>query len=227
MSKQKLSAYILLDRSGSMSGPKWESAIGSINEYVETLKKEKIAAEVTVAAFDSFYEYTEKPAPQLYNNVLGRGSYVHASNFSKNINTFDIIRNKQSLKSYKSISHNELSPRGSTPLYDSTAKLLNIAEENNNEKTVIIIMTDGEENASTIYNIQSIKDRINTCKYRGWEVIFLGAEFNANKQAMDYGLGLDKVYNSSIGQMSNTMRSYATASATYMKTGAAIDTTKM
>jgi len=37
----KLSAYILLDRSSSMAGARWENAIGSINQYVKSLKEER------------------------------------------------------------------------------------------------------------------------------------------------------------------------------------------
>lgn len=219
----KLSAYILLDRSGSMGGAKWETAIGSINNYVATLKKEKVNAEITIAAFDSFM--TQSPVENISKGMWTNTIQVPSRTATET--HFELLRDKKSIKSFKKIEMDELHPRGGTPLYDSTAKMLNLADENNNEKTVILIMTDGEENTSTIYNITSIKDRIATCTHRGWEVIFLGAEFNATNQAFSYGLGADKVMNSSLGGMNNNMRMYASASATYAKTGAAIDTTKM
>lgn len=225
----KLSAYILLDRSGSMQGSKWESAIGSINSYVDTLKKEGIEAEVTIAAFDSAYEHTELPIP----NFLGKQRVWNVNNTipvrtrSSVVPQFDILRNKKSLKSFKKLSSTEITPRGGTPLYDATARMLNLADENNNEKTVIIIMTDGEENESKVYNIESIKDRISTCTHRGWEVVFLGAEFDAKQHAVNYGLGSNKVMRSSTDTMSADMTRYGTASANYMKSGEAFDTTKM
>ena len=229
----KLSAYILLDRSGSMAGAKWETAIESINGQVSTLKKEGIEAEVTVAAFDSTYEHTETASIPRSPLLGGHGG--QAINWNSNLYNrdsqlkpqFDIIRSKKSLKSFKKLTPTEVTPRGGTPLYDATGKMLNLADANNNEKTVIIIMTDGAENESRIYNIESIKDRIATCTHRGWEVVFLGAEFNAHKHATDYGLSGSKVMNSSLGSMNNDMTSYATASASYMKSGEAFDTTKM
>lgn len=221
----KLSAYILLDRSASMAGAKWESAIGSINSYIDTLKKEGVEAEVTIAAFDSAYERTEGPS-QVNPNLINWNN-AYATPRSQIVAQFDVIRDKKSLKSIKKLAVDELSPRGGTPLYDATAKMLNLADENNNEKTVIIIMTDGEENESKTYNITSIKDRISTCTHRGWEVIFLGAEFNATRQAMSYGLETTKVFNSTVNNMDATMRSYASASASYVTTGKAIDTSEM
>lgn len=219
----KLSAYILLDRSGSMNGAKWETAIGSINDYVLTLKKEKVDAEVTVAAFDSMMESTpvENVRGTMWNNIIP--AYSKTSTETK----FDVLRDKKNAKTFRKLDADELNPRGGTPLFDATAKLLNMADKNNNEKTVILIMTDGEENTSQIYNIKSIKDRIATCTNRGWEVIFLGAEFNATRQAFDYGLGAGKVMNSSVATMNSSMRSYGTMSAEYAKSGTAIDTTKV
>lgn len=219
MTKSKLSVYILLDRSSSMAGPKWESAIGSINSYVKTLQDEKIDAEITVAAFDSpAYSYGIK------SNVFQvRNNPSSSSNIS-----FDVLRNEVNIKNYSHIRHNEISPRGSTPLYDATAQLLNMADKKNNKKTIILIMTDGEENASHVYNIQSIKDRVATCTNRGWEVVFLGAEFNADNIARDYGLSLTKTVNSNINNLDYTMRSYGLASAHYAAGAiSGIDTTSM
>lgn len=239
---QKLSAYILLDRSGSMSGSRWENAIGSINTYVHSLRKQDIAAEITVAAFDSNGGFRPatwntggvQMAPTtgglirtpMTSAVPGTGVIATTTPEVVDPNSFDILRNKVSLEEFKDLDINETSPRGGTPLYDSTAKLINLAEQNNNEKTVILIMTDGEENTSKTYNLKSIRDRIASCQHRNWEVVFLGAEFNADTVAQDYGLAASKVINTRSAQnLSATMDWYATSSMAYAKTGAAIDTT--
>lgn len=235
--KTKLSAYILLDRSGSMGGARWENAIGSINTYVQSLRKsEDIHAEITVAAFDSNGN-SFRPAtwnaggaqmapvtaaqPSLttgWNNAVPAIEYGDP-------NTFEIMRDKISLDKFKDLAIDELSPRGGTPLYDSTAKLINMADTNNNEKTVILIMTDGEENSSRTYTLATIRDRIATCQKRGWEVVFLGAEFNAETVAKNYGLDSSKVISTRSAQnLSATMDWYATSSMNYATTGAAINT---
>jgi len=209
MKKSKLSTYILLDRSGSMSGSKWEHAIGSINSYVAELTTgDEIIGDVTVAAFDGH----------------------HINPFNTNINlksnvSFDILRENQILSKFKPIEINETSPRGSTPLYDATAQLINMVETDNSEKAIIIIMTDGEENASTSYSLNAIRDRIKSCTNRGWEVVFLGSEFNADTVAQNFGLGLNKVVNNAAHETGATMDFYSTAARSYASTGAAIDTT--
>lgn len=235
MAKTKLSAYILLDRSGSMGGSRWENAIGSINTYVNSLRKQKIAAEITVAAFDSNGGFR----PVAWNSggiqmqptsaVPGSGAFNNAVPAMEygDPNTFEVLRNKVALKDFKDLDIHETSPRGGTPLYDSTAKLIDMADTDNNEKSVILIMTDGEENSSRKYNLATIRDRISTCQKRGWEVLFLGAEFNADNIATSYGLAPSKVINSSLRNMSQTMDWYATSSAQYATVGAAINTTSV
>lgn len=224
--KSKLSVFVLLDRSGSMSGVKWEKAIGSINEYVNTLKNEKVAAEVTVAAFDSHTSSSIawgngiRGGVQMAPAVAYNGLPPAGSNLS-----FDILRESVDLKNWNALSMTETSPRGGTPLYDATARLLNMADNLANEKSVILIMTDGEENESRTYTLPVIRDRINTCQKRGWEVIFLGAEFNADVIARNYGIAESKVINTSVADMGRSMQFYATASANYATMGNAIDTT--
>lgn len=214
MAKTKLSTYILLDRSCSMAGSKWENAIGAINSYVTELKKDSdITGEVTIAAFDS-------------NNH----SWINAqvSSLETNNVRFELLRNKQALSKFKQLAIDEVTPYGGTPLYDATALLLNMAELKPNEKTIILIMTDGEENQSKTYNLKSIKDRLACCTNRGWEVVFLGAEFNVDNLAANLGFDTKKfvsgVRSVNLGE---TMQMYASGAAMYAKTGAALDTTAM
>lgn len=206
--KNKLSAYILLDRSGSMGGARWETAISSINQYVETLKKTKnLDANITVSAFDTG-DFSKSVIESRVNSAL----------------SFVTIRDNVSIKEFKSLEATELSPRGGTPLYDATAQIINMAETDNNKKSVIIIMTDGEENSSKEYNLAAIKARIEGCIARDWEVVFLGAEFNADNTARSYGLDSGKVISTTLKNTCRTMDWYADASAAYA-TGMAIDTT--
>lgn len=218
----KLSAFILLDRSSSMSGARWENAIASINKYVDTLETDKVDADITLAAFDY-----NAPATQNWNYANARGGIqmlpVEPVPQQDGL-SFTVLRDKANIKKFKRLKADEVSPRGSTPLYDATARLINMADSNNNDKTVIIIMTDGEENCSKQYNLSSIRDRIASCTKRGWEVLFLGAEFNADHVASSYGLGVGKVINTSLENTSRSMEYFAKSSGTYAATGAAVNT---
>jgi uncharacterized protein YegL len=198
-----LSVFILLDRSSSMSGARWENAIGSINEYVRTLKTEDVKAEITTVAFDSY----------------GTNAFGFALDFN-------VIRNAVYLNEYTEIDANEIKPRGGTPLYDATAQTINCAIERNNPKTVIVIMTDGEENSSKENNLATIKTRIAECESRDWDVLFLGAEFNADIVASSYGIDITKVLNTSDSATLSSAMSYtATNNAEYLRSGTRADTT--
>ena len=88
-------------------------------------------------------------------------------------------------------------PNGSTALLDSLAKLINetgiklakMQEENRPEKVLFVIITDGEENASTEYTRAKIKNMIEhqTTKYN-WEFIYLGANQDAFHEASSMGI---------------------------------------
>lgn len=212
-----LHAYVLLDRSGSMAtGSRWETSIAGINTYVAGLPADAI---VTVAVFDSAGSMSGFAQPGTFTtagvSIAPRGNVSRTS--------FEVVRESAAAGSFVAIGYEEIKPRGGTPLYDATAKLLNIADAVAPKKAVIMIVTDGEENESKIYNIESIKDRIATCKGRGWEVVFLGAEFNADNVARSYGLTGDKVINTTLRNMNTSMDHYSGLTKSYMS-GASIST---
>ena len=180
MSKKiSLEVFVLLDSSSSMAGRKWEEAIGSINDYVHTLSKEVKDANITVATFGE----------------MGQKSF---SRVNETANDIALVRDSVKITSFKDLNETELRAYGNTPLYDATARMLNLADKRNSSKTIVLIMTDGEENASIIYNLTSIRDRIATCQTRGWEVIFLGALFDVENTAKSYGLDSTKWLNTDI-----------------------------
>ena len=182
-----MNVYILLDRSGSMS-TLWDEAIGSINGYVETLKK---SDKVHLAVFDSI--------------------------------SHDVIRDVK-VKDWTIVSPTEVSPRASTPLYDSCGKVMTKAEEDNAKKTVLVVMTDGYENCSREHTQESTKAKVKSFEDRQWEVIFLGANFDAVESVSgSVGVMSGKTMNISAGNMRsamNTLTSYTTA---YSATGATIN----
>jgi len=66
-------------------------------------------------------------------------------------------------------------PRGSTALLDSIDKIIQINED---PKTIVII-TDGDENASTKNDFPKINKLIESKKELGWKFIFMGANQDA------------------------------------------------
>ena len=192
-----LSVYVALDRSGSMSGERWIHAIESINEYVKGLQKEKIEGTVTVTAFD----------------------------YGQSMRLDTIVENK-SIAYFEPIKHDVLSPSGMTPLYDAAAYVMDRALENNAERTVVVIMTDGEENSSKEYSQSKIKDKVKTLTDKKWEVLFLGANFDVSAYTAGSGLASTKMRNVNMNndvQRFAMQRDLTGSTVAYAATGAAID----
>lgn len=150
---EPLAAFLLLDRSASMSAI-WDKAIGAINSYVTELAAQSPDAEVTLAVFDSMAGLK-----------------------------FDILRKTVKAKNWKAVNTEEAHPRGNTPLFDAIGQFVGLALKSNRERTVLVIETDGYENASTAVNRDAATALLDTCRAKGWQTIFLGANFDAMPQA--------------------------------------------
>lgn len=131
---------------------------------------------------------------------------------------FDVVRDN---KEWKDIKKEEISPRGYTPLYDAMGKIVAMAEKDNEKKSVIVVVTDGAENASKELNKEQAKAAVKRCTDRGWEVLFLGADFDSSQDAQSVGLGLSKVMGMSTGNYVNTMRSMSNATMMYASSASA------
>ncbi|MFN4184737.1 MAG: vWA domain-containing protein [Hyphomonas sp.] len=193
-------SYILLDRTGSMSNI-WDEALSSVNAYADSFAADAPGAEiagadiktaVTVAVFD-------------YQDGL----------------QFDVLRDKVAPQAWKTITNNEASPRGMTPLFDAIGRIIARAEADNPEKAVIVIMTDGLENSSKEFTKEGAKAALDRAQARGWEVIFLGAEFASFNDADAVGMAASKTMAVGSGRMQGSMDALAQKARAYGKGAAA------
>ncbi|WP_213270669.1 vWA domain-containing protein [Hyphomonas sp.] len=189
-------SYILLDRTGSMSDI-WEEALSSVNAYAGSFAADAPGTEiagadintaVTVAVFD-------------YQDGM----------------QFDVLRDKVDPSAWKTISNDEANPRGMTPLFDAIGKMITRAEVDNPEKAVIVIMTDGLENSSKEFTREGAKAALDRAEARGWEVIFLGAEFASFNDAEAVGMAASKTMAVGQGRMERSMDSLAQKARAYGK----------
>lgn len=90
--KKGLSVFIVLDRSGSMSGERWTTSIESINEYIKNLQKDGIEGEVSLTAFDTF----------------------HDVKFGTKVRLEEVL-DAQKISNFVPIDHTSLQPAGGTP----------------------------------------------------------------------------------------------------------------
>jgi hypothetical protein len=190
--------FILLDRSGSMA-TRWVEAISSVNAYVKELANTNVDTGVTLAVFDT--------------NSLGKLDFV-------------ILRDRITPPTWREVAGNEVYPRNGTPLNDATGELLNLAERGGYDKVAIIIMTDGEENSSHEYTVEAIRARLDACRAKNWQVIFLGANFDNQRQAASFGNQAASTMVMPSGTMRASTQAVASKRAHYGVTGQSINFTE-
>lgn len=154
----------ILDRSGSMAGLEQDT----IGGYNAMLKKQKAApgnAIVTTALFDNRYE---------------------------------LLHDRADIRAIAPITRKEYYVRGTTALLDAVGKTIektgnaqkSMAPAYRADKVIVVITTDGLENASHEYTFAQVRAMVTRQKERyGWEFIFLGANIDAVETAKEFGIG--------------------------------------
>lgn len=170
----------------------WAEALSSVNAYVEALTKPADGAapsgndKVTLAVFD-------------HHDGL----------------KFELLRRSVSAATWNKVTDAEATPRGMTPLFDSIARIVALAEGDAPERAVIVIMTDGAENASKEVTKDGAKAALDRARAKGWEVVFLGAEFGKFDDAEAVGVLRSKAMAVSADSMQASMRKLASKSRSY------------
>ena len=156
----------ILDRSGSMEGLESDT-IGGFNAFIEDQLKQEGNLRLTTILFD--HEIT-------------------------------LLHDRLDLKAMNKLNRDDYFVRGSTALYDAIGfginKIKAVQESTSKkykaDKVIVLITTDGMENASREYNIIDIKKLIKAQEEMGWEFIFLGANIDAREVAEDMGIRKDR-----------------------------------
>jgi hypothetical protein len=151
---------LVLDRSGSMQAIH-DDALGGVNSYITSAKQDR-----------TLYE--------------SRFSLITFSSES-----VDTIRKNEIMETVKPIGSEEYRCAGWTPLYDAIGRGIGILDEatagTTGTKAVLVIMTDGQENASREFSHEKISALIRVRQEQGWLVTFLGEGLDVAKQGTNLG----------------------------------------
>ena len=167
MKKNLTELVFILDRSGSMAGLE-KDTIGGFNAMIEKQKAGEGEAFISTVLFDNYSE---------------------------------VIHDRVVLNAVPKLTEKEYYVRGCTALLDAVGGAIHhignvhkyAREEDRPEKTLFVITTDGMENASRRYSYEKVREMITRQKEKyGWEFLFLGANIDAAKEAVRFGIDADR-----------------------------------
>ena len=163
MNKNLTEMICILDASGSMHGLEADT-IGGYNSMLEKQKAEEGEALVSTVIFDTNCKVLHDRVPIKEAGLLTNKDYVTG---------------------------------GCTALLDAVGGAIHhignvhkyAREEDRPAKTIVVIITDGMENASHRYTLDKVKQMIEHEKEKyGWEFLFLGANIDAVTTAGRMGI---------------------------------------
>jgi len=80
-------------------------------------------------------------------------------------------------------------PSGNTALFDAIGNTVQTVDTDGFDKVVTVVMTDGEENSSREWTMQSVRELIRSREADGnWTFVFMGADLDAFAQAEKLGV---------------------------------------
>lgn len=163
MKENHSSLLFIIDRSGSMA-PLVDDTIGGFNTVLAENKEVEGTADVTLVLFDHEFEKPVDHVDIKEVSPLDRGTYV---------------------------------PRGMTAMLDAIGMAVSeeigrqaaLSDDEKPEKTIVTIITDGQENASKEWGYDKVKNLLSTVQNENrWVVSFLGANIDAAKEAANIGI---------------------------------------
>lgn len=118
--------------------------------------------------------------------------------------------------------------RGMTALLDAIGKGIGDFTPGSDDQAVVVIITDGQENASKEYKRDTIKKLIEDKEKLGWKFIFLASDLSTIADAKSFGLSSDTTFSYTLNS-AGIKRSYDAISQTVCAyaTNAVFDTSML
>lgn len=226
---------VVLDSSGSMQSIK-NDTLGGFNGFLKAQKEAPGEATFTLVEFaqpqiqSGIRGWGQTNSNILIGGVLNDGKPVEVPVTVK----YDFMP----IKAVPELTDATYRPNGGTPLLDTIAEtinrtgksLRNLPESLRPSKVLFVIITDGEENASRVYNHQRVMEMIQhqSIVYK-WEFVYLGANQDAiqvgatfgisAQRSMSYGVSADAI-GSTYGVLASKTMAFRTAASAAEATAA-------
>ena len=164
--------WFLLDRSGSMQSLGGD-VIGGFNRFVAEQASQPGRARMTTVLFDGQ-------------------------------NPFEVITDAQRIGDISELTQDTYWARGVTPLYDAVGDLIERADGRIADRAqagkpvedqVVLIFTDGHENASSRYDRAQIFDLVKNRQDDDWTFVFMGSNQDSYGEGSKVGFAADNVQN--------------------------------
>ena len=164
--------WFLIDRSGSMSRLT-QDVIGGFNTFIAEQAQGPGGVRLTLVQFDS-------QAP------------------------FEVIHDAALVEEVPPLTTETYRPRGGTPLLDAIGELISHADrrigirsrdERPAEDQLVVIFSDGLENASHRFDRARVAELISTRHEAGWEFVFMGANQDSYLEAGRIGVAEESISN--------------------------------
>ena len=154
---------IIADESGSMSVIR-DTTLAGLNETITTCQK------------------MQEKFPTMEQRI------THIT-FDSN-HTKEIFDNIPALEA-KPLSQKDYVPGAATPLYDAIGQAITktYAQTEKTDNVLVTILTDGEENSSTEFDLKMVKRLIDKQKEQGWTFTFIGTD-DLDVEGMAHEMGI-------------------------------------
>lgn len=195
---QKTHVIMLLDESSSMTRYR-QAVVDTFNQYTKELGKDAKRCWLSLFKFAGG----------------GRGAFTPMNQFEGGLRLEKVFENRK-LKECYPLTTPQYKPNGWTPLYDAIGELIQRTKKRlpKDAKVLFVVHTDGQENTSTKYNMERVKNLIQRMeKKRGWTFVYLGEGAEAWNAGYDFGI--DNVANFSSSMRGAAMDKLAVSTTCY------------
>ena len=149
----------LIDRSGSMK-PLVLDVVGGFNEFITKQRELNGDCTLTLVQFDS-----QDP--------------------------FEVVHDAAGIDQVPDLTRDKYQPRGLTPLLDALGMLIQSVDKraglDQKEDQIVVVFSDGLENASSTWTRTALFDLIKARETQGWTFVFLGANQDVYHEASSFG----------------------------------------